>query len=73
MPGFWVTVQPYTAQSDDEISYDAGEDVELLATSNFGWWKIRWGLRTWNEVAVWENDCLENDWVNEWIAGERGD
>lgn len=37
----WITVAPYTAKSDDELSYRAGEEVEVLATSNFGWWKIR--------------------------------
>ena len=39
--GHWITVAPYTAKSDDELSYRAGEEVEVLATSNFGWWKIR--------------------------------
>jgi len=37
----WITIAPYTAKSDDELSYRAGEEVEVLATSNFGWWKIR--------------------------------
>lgn len=37
----WITIAPYTAKSNDELSYRAGEEVEVLATSNFGWWKIR--------------------------------
>lgn len=37
----WITIAPYTAKSDDELTYRAGEEVEVLATSNFGWWKIR--------------------------------
>ena len=36
-----MTTIPYTAQSEDEVSYGMGEPVELLATSNFGWWRIR--------------------------------
>ena len=41
IPGHWITIAPYTAKSDDELTYRAGEEVEVLATSNFGWWKIR--------------------------------
>jgi len=40
--GFWIALDSYTAKSDDELTYRAGEEVEVLATSNFGWWKIRW-------------------------------
>lgn len=38
---YWITLESYAAKSDDELSYRAGEEVEVLATSNFGWWKIR--------------------------------
>ena len=39
--GFWVALDSYTAKSHDELTYRAGEEIEVLATSNFGWWKIR--------------------------------
>ncbi|CAH3157894.1 unnamed protein product [Porites lobata] len=38
---YWVALESYNARSEDELSYRAGEEVEVLATSNFGWWKIR--------------------------------
>lgn len=38
---YWIAIDSYTAKSDDELTYRAGEEVEVLATSNFGWWKIR--------------------------------
>ncbi len=38
---FYTTVVSYSAQNPDEISYDAGEEVEVVAKSNYGWWKIR--------------------------------
>lgn len=38
---FWIALDSYTAKSHDELTYRAGEEVEVLATSNFGWWKIR--------------------------------
>lgn len=38
---FWVAIESYSAKSDDELTYRAGEEVEVLATSNFGWWKIK--------------------------------
>ncbi|XP_068747551.1 uncharacterized protein [Montipora capricornis] len=38
---YWIAIASYTAKSDDELTYRAGEEVEVLATSNFGWWKIR--------------------------------
>lgn len=38
---YWVALESYNAKSEDELSYRAGEEVEVLATSNFGWWKIR--------------------------------
>ena len=40
-----MALDSYTAKSDDELTYRAGEEVEVLATSNFGWWKIRWERR----------------------------
>ncbi|CAH3013725.1 unnamed protein product [Porites evermanni] len=38
---YWVALESYNAKSEDELSYRGGEEVEVLATSNFGWWKIR--------------------------------
>ena len=38
---FYVTAVPYTAQNPDELSYNIGEEVEVVAKSNYGWWKIR--------------------------------
>ncbi len=37
----YTTVVKYAAQNPDEVSYDAGEEVEVIAKSNYGWWKIR--------------------------------
>ena len=39
--GYWIAIESYTARSEDELSYRAGDEVEVLATSNLGWWKIR--------------------------------
>ena len=41
----WIAVESYTAQCGDELTYQAGDDVEVLATSNLGWWKIRYRNR----------------------------
>ncbi|XP_065055357.1 SH3 and PX domain-containing protein 2B-like isoform X1 [Rhopilema esculentum] len=38
----YSTVVAYTAQNVDEVSYSVGEEVEVLAKSNYGWWKIRY-------------------------------
>jgi len=38
----YSTVVSYTAENPDEVSYDCGEDVEVIAKSNYGWWKIRY-------------------------------
>ncbi|XP_020909679.1 uncharacterized protein LOC110247564 [Exaiptasia diaphana] len=37
----WIAVQSYTAQSTDEVSYKKGDEMEVIATSNIGWWKVR--------------------------------
>ena len=37
-----MAIESYSAKSDDELTYRAGEEVEVLATSNFGWWKIKY-------------------------------
>ena len=37
----YSTVVAYTAENPDEVSYDCGEDVEVIAKSNYGWWRIR--------------------------------
>jgi hypothetical protein len=34
-------VKNYQAQCPDEISFMLGEEVEVLAMSNFGWWQVR--------------------------------
>ena len=39
--GYWIAIESYTARSEDELSYRAGDEVEVLSTSNLGWWKIR--------------------------------
>ncbi|XP_048582607.1 SH3 and PX domain-containing protein 2A [Nematostella vectensis] len=37
----WRSIEAYTAQSEDEVSYGIGEEMEVIATSNCGWWKVR--------------------------------
>ena len=34
----------YSAENPDEVSYESGEEVEVIAKSNYGWWKIRYML-----------------------------
>ena len=31
----------YTAENSDELSYGAGEEIEALMKSSYGWWKVR--------------------------------
>lgn len=38
----YETVVSYSAENLDEVSYGSGERVEVVAKSNYGWWKIRY-------------------------------
>jgi SH3 domain. len=31
----------YNAQNSDELSYAAGQEIEALMKSSYGWWKVR--------------------------------
>ncbi|CAB4004346.1 SH3 and PX domain-containing 2A isoform X7 [Paramuricea clavata] len=37
----YTAVKDYEAQCEDEISFRFGEEMEVLAMSNFGWWQVR--------------------------------
>lgn len=37
----YTAVKDYVAQCPDEMSFECGEEVEVLAMSNFGWWQVR--------------------------------
>lgn len=37
----YVTVQPYTSQSKDEIGFEKGVTVEVIRKNLEGWWYIR--------------------------------
>ncbi|XP_028415259.1 neutrophil cytosol factor 1-like [Dendronephthya gigantea] len=37
----YTAVKDYVAQCPDEMSFKCGEEVEVLAMSNFGWWQVR--------------------------------
>jgi hypothetical protein len=38
----YTAVKDYEAQCEDEISFKFGEEMEVLAMSNFGWWQVRY-------------------------------
>nr|XP_020017401.1 SH3 and PX domain-containing protein 2A-like [Castor canadensis] len=37
----YITVQPYTSQSKDEIGFEKGVTVEVIRKNLEGWWYIR--------------------------------
>lgn len=37
----YVTIQSYTSQGKDEISFDKGVTVEVIQKNLEGWWYIR--------------------------------
>lgn len=37
----YVTVQPYTSQGKDEVSFEKGVTVEVIQKNLEGWWFIR--------------------------------
>lgn len=37
----YISMVPYAAQNNDELSYGAGEEIEALQKSSYGWWKVR--------------------------------
>eukprot|EP00111_Clytia_hemisphaerica_P024394 TCONS_00071974-protein len=37
----YVSMVGYTAQNSDELSYGAGQEIEALMKSSYGWWKVR--------------------------------
>ena len=38
----YVAIKNYKAQCPDEISFQIGEELEVISMSNFGWWRVRW-------------------------------
>lgn len=38
----YVTIQPYTSQGKDEVSFEKGVTVEVIQKNLEGWWYIRW-------------------------------
>ena len=36
-------IKDYEAICPDEISFNYGDVMEVLAMSNFGWWQVRYG------------------------------
>lgn len=37
----YLSITSYVAENDDEISYEVGEEIEVLNKSKYGWWKVR--------------------------------
>ena len=37
----YLSMIGYTAENSDELSYGAGEEIEALMKSSYGWWKVR--------------------------------
>ena len=37
----YMTVQPYTSQGKDEVSFEKGVTVEVIQKNLEGWWYIR--------------------------------
>lgn len=37
----YVAMVSYDAQNNDELSYKAQEQIEVLEKSNYGWWRVR--------------------------------
>lgn len=53
----YVTIQPYTSQGKDEVSFEKGVTVEVIQKNLEGWWYIRWvngarQTRTFHREAV---------------------
>lgn len=53
----YVTIQPYTSQGKDEVSFEKGVTVEVIQKNLEGWWYIRWvngarRTRTFHREAV---------------------
>lgn len=38
----YITIQSYTSQGKDEVSFDKGVTVEVIQKNLEGWWFIRW-------------------------------
>ena len=38
----YKSVNVYNSQNDDELSYPANEEIEVIEKSQYGWWKIRY-------------------------------
>lgn len=37
----YLTIQPYTSQGKDEVSFEKGVTVEVIQKNLEGWWFIR--------------------------------
>lgn len=37
-----MTIQPYTSQGKDEVTFEKGVTVEVIQKNLEGWWFIRW-------------------------------
>lgn len=48
--GLYQAIADYTAASSDEVSYKAGDAVEVLYATMDGWWKVRY---THNVYISW--------------------
>ena len=38
----YVAVKDYEAQCPDEMSFNCGDEMEVLSMSNIGWWQVRY-------------------------------
>jgi hypothetical protein len=39
----YEAMESYYAENDDEITFKAGDRVDVISKSMDGWWKIRYG------------------------------
>lgn len=46
----YVTIQPYTSQGKDEVSFEKGVTVEVIQKNLEGWWFIR-SVKTFKRLS----------------------
>uniref|UniRef100_A0A672H8U3 SH3 and PX domains 2Aa n=1 Tax=Salarias fasciatus TaxID=181472 RepID=A0A672H8U3_SALFA len=54
----YVTIQPYSSQGKDEVSFEKGVTVEVIQKNLEGWWFIRWASHTQISVQISLLPCL---------------
>ncbi|XP_065663499.1 uncharacterized protein LOC101236248 isoform X4 [Hydra vulgaris] len=56
----YKSISAYNSQNEEELSYPADEEVEVLEKSQYGWWKIRYHGRVGLTPAT-NLRCLDED------------